>query len=127
MPRGSFGHGFRGGFGRGGSGMRRRGMPLIVPMGGWGMGSPLTSTLLAGGLGYLMGSNAAQQTIPPQPIVVAPPYPSYPTSGTVVSAEPASSAENGQIAQLKQLSELYRDGFLTGEEFTREKQRILLQ
>jgi hypothetical protein len=126
MPRGDFGYGFRGGSGRGG--MRRRGMPLIVPMGGWDMGSPLATTLVAGGLGYLMGSNAAQHTIPPQSVVVAPPYSPYPTPDTTAaSSEPASSTTSGQLAQLTQLSKLYRDGFLTEEEFAKEKQRILLQ
>ena len=48
MPRG-------GGFGRG-FGMRRFGAPLMpMGMGMGGFGSPLLTTLMAGGLGYVMG------------------------------------------------------------------------
>ena len=53
--------------------MRRFGAPLM-PMGmGMGMGSPLLTTLMAGGLGYALGSNAAQQAAPQAQ--QAPPYP----------------------------------------------------
>lgn len=115
MPRGGFG----GGFGRG-FGMRRFGAPLIMPMGGWGMGSPLLTTLMAGGLGYMMGSNTAQQQPPQQ--VVSSPYQPYPYQGPPA---PASSADSGKLAQLKLLGELHDSGVLTDDEFESEKQRIL--
>ncbi len=47
----------------GGSYMRRRGFPLF-PMGGYGMGmgmGGLMGDLVAGGIGYLMGKQSAQQ------------------------------------------------------------------
>jgi hypothetical protein len=54
MPRGFGGRGFGRGFGG-----RRFGRPIIYPMGGGMGGSPLLNTLLAGGLGYMLGSNTA--------------------------------------------------------------------
>ena len=117
------GRGFgRGGFGRG-FGMRRFGAPLIMPMGGYGMGgSPLLTTLMAGGLGYMMGSNTAQQ--PPQ--TMAPPSQPYPYQGSPVAPPaPASGADSGKLAQLKLLGELHDSGTLTDDEFESEKQRIL--
>ena len=46
----------------GGPYMRRRGFPLF-PMGGYGMGGGgLIGDLMAGGIGYLMGKQSAQQT-----------------------------------------------------------------
>jgi len=65
MPRGGFGRGFGRGFG-----MRRFGAPIVMPMGGMemgGFGSPLLTTLMAGGLGYALGSNTAQQAVPQAP------------------------------------------------------------
>lgn len=109
----------RGGFGGRGFGMRRFGAPLM-PMGmGMGMGSPLLTTLMAGGLGYALGSNAAQQAPPYQPY----PYqaPPAPPQGPVS----VSSADSGRLAQLKLLGELHESGILTDDEFEREKQRIL--
>lgn len=104
-------------FGRGGSGfrpgMRRLGAPIIMPVGGWGMGSPLLTGLLAGGVGYALGRNAAQQN-QPQPPPAPPPSPSQSPAG-----------ENGRLAQLQLLEELHNSGTLTNEEFEREKQRIL--
>ena len=50
----------------GGRYMRRRGFPLF-PMGGYGMGmggGGLIGDLMAGGIGYMMGKQSAQQ--PPQ-------------------------------------------------------------
>jgi hypothetical protein len=116
MPRGGFGRGF-GGRGFGG---RRFGMPLVYPLGGWGMGSPLLTTLMAGGLGYMVGSNSAQQPAPPQQ--AAPPCP---YQGLPAAPGPASSTESGTLAQLKLLGELHDAGYLTDDEFEREKQRIL--
>ncbi len=115
MPRGGFG---RGGFG-GGFGMRRMGAPLIMPMGGYGLGgSPLLTTLMAGGLGYMMGSNTAQQ--PAQ--TMAPPSQPYPYQGPPAAP---SGADSGTLAQLKLLGELHDSGTLTDDEFASEKQRIL--
>jgi hypothetical protein len=61
----------RGGF-WGGPYMRRRGFPLF-PMGGYGMGmgmgggGGLIGDLMAGGIGYMMGRQSAQQTPQYQP------------------------------------------------------------
>jgi hypothetical protein len=116
MPRGGFGRGFGRGFGG-----RRFGAPLIMPMGGWGMGgSPLLTTLMAGGLGYMMGSNTAQQ---PQQEPPTQPYP-YQVPPAQQPA-PAPSADSGKLAQLKLLGELHDAGTLTDDEFESEKQRIL--
>lgn len=117
MPRGGFG---RGGFGHGYRG-RRFGAPLMYPV-PMGMGSPLLTTLMAGGLGYMLGSNTAQQNQPP----VAPtpqPYPYQPPSPAPPA--PANDANTNRLAQLQLLSQLYASGTLTNEEFEREKQRIL--
>lgn len=117
MPRGGFG---MRGFGRG-FGMRRFGVPLVYPMGGWGMGSPLLTTLMAGGLGYALGSSSAQQASPQVPQYQ--PYlyqaPSAPPQA------PVSSADSGKLAQLKLLGELHDSGILTDDEFESEKLRIL--
>ncbi|MGB8213732.1 MAG: SHOCT domain-containing protein [Anaerolineales bacterium] len=112
MPRG-FGGGFRGGGFRGGWGMRRGGFPLIGM--GMGMGGPLMTGLMAGGLGYLLGSNTNQQQ-PPQVMQV--PYQGQP-------AAPASPSGEDKLTQLKLLGELHDRGVLTDEEFTREKNQIL--
>ena len=116
MPRG-------GGFGRG-FGMRRFGAPLMpMGMGMGGFGSPLLTTLMAGGLGYVMGSSSAQQAAPQAP---APPYQPYPYPGPPAAPQgPMSSADSGRLAQLKLLGELHDSGILTDDEFEREKQRIL--
>src|SRR5260370_38487412 len=53
----------------GGRYMRRRGFPLF-PMGGYGMGmggGGLIGDLMAGGIGYLMGKQSAQQAPQYQP------------------------------------------------------------
>lgn len=68
-------------------------------------------SLLAGGLGYLVGSQmqkSAQQA-PPQ----------YQQSA------PQGSPADNRLAQLKQLGQLRESGVLTDEEFEREKQKIL--
>jgi hypothetical protein len=130
MPRGGFGggfgRGFGGGFGRGfggGFGMRRVGVPLIMPMGGFGIGgSPLLTGLMAGGLGYMMGSNAAQQNQPPPAYQ---PYPYPYQAPPAVPQEHPSSADSGKLAQLQLLGELHENGTLTDDEFESQKQRIL--
>ena len=122
MPRGGFGRGFGRGFG-----MRRFGAPLVYPMGGGGMGSPLLNTLMAGGLGYMLGSNTAQQAAPQtQPMMAAPPYQPYPYQPPPVPPQaPPSGADSGKLAQLQLLGELHDSGTLTDDEFESEKQRIL--
>lgn len=121
MPRGG---GFGRGFGRG-YGMRRYGAPLAYPMGGMGMGSPLVTTLMAGGLGYALGSSSGQQAAPQQVPYPSQPYP-YPYQAPPVAPQaPASSTDSGKLAQLKLLEELHNSGTLTDDEFESEKQRIL--
>jgi len=116
MPRGFGGGGFRGGFG-GGFGMRRGGMPLFGMGMGMGMGGPLMTGLMAGGLGYLLGSNTNQ---PQNPQVVQMMPAQQPYQGQ--QPTPASS---DKLVQLKLLGELHDKGVLTDEEFTREKNQIL--
>jgi hypothetical protein len=59
----------------GGGYMRRRGFPLF-PMGGYGMGmggGGLIGDLVAGGIGYMMGKQSAQQAPQYQPPQYQPP------------------------------------------------------
>jgi hypothetical protein len=114
----------RGGFGGRGFGMRRFGAPLM-PMGmGMGMGSPLLTTLMAGGLGYALGSSSAQQAAPQAQ--QAPPYQPYPYQASPAPPQgQVPSADTGRLAQFKLLGELHDSGILTNDEFEREKQRIL--
>jgi hypothetical protein len=126
MPRGG---GFGRGFGGRGFGMRRFGAPLIYPgmgMGMGGFGSPLLTTLMAGGVGYALGSSSAQQAAPQAPQAAPyPPYP-YPYQGPPVAPQgQVPSADTGRLAQLKLLGELHDSGILTDDELEREKQRIL--
>jgi hypothetical protein len=128
MPRGGFGRGFGGGYGRG-FGMRRYGAPLIMPYGGYGyggMGSPLLTTLMAGGLGYALGSNSPQQGSQQMPVYPQPyPYP-YPYQAPPAAPQGQSAgADNSALAQLKLLEELHDSGSLSDYEFERQKQRIL--
>ena len=120
MPRGGFGGGFgRGGFGRG-FGMRRFGAPLVMPMGGYGMGmgSPLLTTLMAGGLGYALGSNSAQPGVQQAPPYQQPyPYP-YPYQAPPAAPQgQGAGADSGKLAQLQLLGELHELGTLTDDEF----------
>ena len=125
MPRGFGGRWGGGGWGRGwGGGFRRGGWGWGgYGMGGWGMGgSPLMTGLMAGGLGYLLGSNSGNQP-PTQPVPMAyPPYPGYPPP-----SGPAPSADNSVMTQLQMLSNMHNAGTLTDEEFARAKQRLLGQ
>jgi len=97
--------------------MRRGGFPLLGMGMGMGMG-PLFSGLMAGGLGYMLGSNSNQGQNP-QVVQVMP----APTQGQ--PATPGSLASTDTLAQLKLLGELHDKGVLTDEEFTREKNRLL--
>ena len=87
--------------------MRRMGFPLLGMGMGFGMG-PLITGMMAGGLGYLLGSNANQGQ-----------------NGPMGQAAPAASPD--VLAQLKLLGELHDKGVLTDDEFTREKNRLLGQ
>ena len=98
--------------------MRRYGPPMI--MGGMGMGSPLMTGLMAGGLGYLLGSGSNQQAEPPYPMPMYPP-PQMPQAAPVST----SGTDNGVLAQLKLLGDLHDSGVLTDDEFAREKNRLL--
>src|SRR5512146_1636458 len=101
----------RGGFGRGGFRMRRVGVPLMG-MGMGGFGSPLLTTLMAGGMGYMLGSNSGQQAVPQAPMYA---YPQYPPP--MVAQGTAASTDNGTLAQLKLLGDLHNSGTLTDDEF----------
>jgi hypothetical protein len=121
-------------------------------MGMGGYGSPLLNSLMAGGLGYLIGNNAAQQATPNQSPMMVPMYQPYPypvpaptvppqtpsyTSDSVPGRDqshvwpdvapqgPVSSPDNGKLAQLQLLGRLHDSGVLTDEEFEREKAQIL--
>jgi len=122
--------------------MRRRGFPLF-PMGGYGMGmggGGLIGDLMAGGIGYLMGKQSAQQAPQYQPPQYqpqqAPQYqpPQYQPSqtpqyqapaGTPNQQSTAASGVNEKLAQLKLLGHLRDSGILTNDEFEVEKQKIM--
>ncbi len=94
--------------------MRRVGFPLVGMGMGFGMG-PLFTGMLAGGLGYLLGSNSNQGQNP-QVVQV------MPASG---QGQPGAPVNTDVLAQLKLLGELHDKGVLTDDEFTREKNRLL--
>ena len=126
----------------GGPYMRRRGFPLF-PMGGFGMGmgmgggGSLLGDLAAGGIGYLMGRQSAQQAPqyqapqyqPPQtPQYQAPQYqpPQAPQYQPPANQQaPAASGGNERLAQLQLLGHLRDSGLLTNDEFEAEKRKIL--
>lgn len=69
-------------------------------------------SLLAGGLGYMLGSQmqkANQQQTPPQ----------------YQQPAPQGNPADARLAQLQQLGQLHASGVLNDEEFEREKQKIL--
>ncbi len=110
--------------------MRRFGAPLVYPrmgMGGWGFGSPLLTTLLAGGVGYALGSSSSQQQQVPQQAQQVSPYPQYQPyqAPPAPPQQQAVLADTGRLAQLKLLADLHEKGVLTDDEFEREKQSIL--
>ncbi|HET8845191.1 MAG TPA: SHOCT domain-containing protein [Ktedonobacteraceae bacterium] len=93
---------------------RRIGYPLLG-----GRNNTLIDSLLAGGLGYLVGSQmqkSAQQ--PPQQYQQPPAQPYQPP------VQQGTPADN-RLSQLKQLGQLRASGVLTDEEFEQEKQKIL--
>jgi hypothetical protein len=145
-------------FGRGpfwgGPYMRRRGFPLF-PMGGYGMGMGMGGGLLgdlaAGGIGYLMGKQSAQQAqqyqVPqyqgPPPQYQTPQYQGPPPQYQTPQYQPpqtpqyqapvvtpnqqatAASGGNEKLAQLKLLGHLRESGLLTNDEFEAEKRKIM--
>lgn len=121
--------------------MRRRGFPLLFPMGGFGMGmgggGSFLGDLAAGGIGYLMGRQSAQQAPqyqapqyqPPQTPQYQPPQaPQYQAPQYQPPANqqaPAASGGNERLAQLQLLGHLRDSGLLTNDEFEAEKRKIL--
>ena len=129
----------------GGRYMRRRGFPLF-PMGGYGMGmgmGGLMGDLVAGGIGYMMGKQSAQQAQQyqapqyqgPPPQYQTPQYqppqtpqyqtPQYQPPQTPQYQAPAVSGGNERLAQLRLLGHLRDSGLLTNDEFEAEKQKIM--
>lgn len=104
----------------GGPYMRRRGFPLLFPMGGFGMGMGMGGSFLgdlaAGGIGYLMGRQSAQQ---------APQYQAPQYQPPANQQAPAASGGNERLAQLQLLGHLRDSGLLTNDEFEAEKRKIL--
>jgi hypothetical protein len=105
--------------------IRGGGMGMGGGMGGSGLGSPLLTSLLAGGVGYALGSSNAQnapqgQAPPPYPAAA----PSYPVP-VAPPAAPAPGSDTARLAQLQLLGDLRASGVLTDDEFEREKQRLL--
>ena len=83
------------------------------------MGGGLLGDLLAGGVGYFLGSRMSAQrnqqyTTPYQQYQT--PYQQYP--------QPSGPSSN-VLAQLKALGQLRESGILTEEEFQGQKQKIL--
>ena len=127
----------------GGPYMRRRGFPLLFPMGGYGMGmgmgGGLLGNLAAGGIGYMIGKQSAQQGQqyqgpqyqgpPPQyqtPQYQPPQTPQYqPPAVTPNQQATAASGVNEKLAQLKLLGHLRESGLLTNDEFEAEKRKIM--
>jgi hypothetical protein len=135
----------------GGPYMRRRGFPLLSPLGGLGLGlgmgggSSLLGDLAAGGIGYLMGRQSAQQAPapqyqPPQYQVPPPQYqppqtpqyqppqyqpPQTPPYQPPQYQAPAAGGSSEQLSQLKLLGHLRDTGLLTNDEFEAEKRKIL--
>src|SRR5258707_7650135 len=116
----------------GGPYMRRRGFPLLFPMGGFGMGMGMggggsfLGDLAAGGIGYLMGRQSAQQAPGQQyqaPQYQPPQTPQYQPPAN--QQAPAASGGNERLAQLQLLGHLHDSGLLTNDEFEAEKRKIL--
>ena len=115
-PRGPWRGGPRGPWGP------RRGRPVIIResvMPGLGLGNAggLIGDIVAGGIGYLVGKNSAQQDQQyqqQQPYQQQPPVQQY-----------QQSTEEQRLQRLNLLGQMRAQGTLTEEEFQREKQRIL--
>jgi Short C-terminal domain len=110
-----------------------------------GGGSSLLGDLVAGGIGYLMGRQSAQQApapqyqppqyqVPPpqyQPPQYQPPQtlqyqpPQAPPYQAPQYQAPAAGGSSEQLSQLKLLGHLRDSGLLTNDEFEAEKRKIL--
>ena len=96
---------------------------------GMGGGGSLLGDLAAGGIGYLMGRQSAQQAPqyqapqyqPPQAPQYQPPQYQPPAN----QQAPAASGGNERLAQLQLLGHLRDSGLLTNDEFEAEKRKIL--
>lgn len=105
-----------GGFRHGGFGYRRFGYPMY----GFGMGGgSLLTGLMAGGLGYLLGSSNANQQMPPMQQAPMPQY-----QQPQAAPQPNATTDNGMLSQLKMLSDLHNSGALTDDEFIKAKNRL---
>ena len=82
-------------------------------------GGGLIGDLMAGGIGYMMGRQSAQQAPQYQPPQYQPPAATSNQQGT------APSGANERLAQLKLLGHLRDSGLLTNDEFEVEKQKIM--
>ncbi len=102
---------------------------------GMGMGG-LMGDLMAGGIGYMMGKQSAQQAPQYQPPQYqtpqyqppqAPQYqtPQYQPPQPPQYQAPVASGGNEKLAQLKLLGHLRDSGLLTNDEFEAEKQKIM--
>jgi hypothetical protein len=92
---------------------------------GMGGGSSLLGDLVAGGIGYLMGRQSAQQA--PAPQYQPPQYqpPQAPPYQAPQYQAPAAGGSSEQLSQLKLLGHLRDSGLLTNDEFEAEKRKIL--
>lgn len=128
---GGWGH-QRWGWGGGPFVARRIGYPLFggfgIGNGGMGMGGGLMGDLLAGGVGYLMGRNIAQnqQQYPSQYQQYPPQYQQYPQRYQQSASQyQAPPSQDTRLVRLNLLGQLRAQGTLTEEEFQAEKQKIL--
>jgi hypothetical protein len=98
---------------------------------GMGGGSPLLTSLLAGGVGYAIGSSNAQNTQPqyaaPPPYYyqAPPPAPTYYQAPQAVPQGSGGGTGSGSVAQLQLLADLHERGVLNDQEFAAEKQKIV--
>ena len=86
-----------------------------------GMGSGLLGDLLAGGVGYFLGSRMSAQ----RNQQYAAPYQQYQTPYQQYPQPSATGTSSDVLAQLKALGQLRESGILTEEEFQVQKQKIL--
>jgi len=118
-------------------------------MGGYGMGmgmGGLLGDLVAGGIGYMMGKQSAQQGpqyqgLPPQyqtpqyqppqspqyqtPQYQPPQSPQYQAPAVTPNQQATASGGSESLAQLKLLGHLRDSGLLTNDEFEVEKRKIM--
>jgi hypothetical protein len=98
---------------------------------GTGLGGGLLGDLLAGGVGYYLGSRMQQsqqnQQYPAQYQQYPPQYQQYPGQYQQYPVEQPSATGPSQnaLAQLKLLGQLREQGILTDDEFQQQKQKLL--